>query len=454
MTSRARRGGSPRAIPGGVLRILRVVVIALVCAWAGSSLAQTDGEIIARAAALMKEKRYAEAYKLLDPLEDRLAGDLTYDHLLAQAALESGDPSRASFVYERILAVDADQIRVRLEMGRAYLALKDYARAKLEFETVLRFSNLPPDLREQAVIYGKAAEDFLSGKRTVGFGYLEYGLGYDSNPKSAPSQNGFLLPGGGAIAPESARSTQFQALALGGEVIHALTDNFQVFAGGDARARFHRKLDTADFTSVDTRAGVAYNEGVNNIRVGVTFGRYFLDYTKTRDSLGLTTDYSRRVSDTSQLSVGVAATRFAFSPVLELNDFEMLQGTLAWLTTLSEGRGTAGVIGLAGREKATRGRDGGDKPFAGARLTFAHTLTDRLGAFVLAGAQRGRYKEADGLFQLRRADTLYDVTAGLTWTLAPGWSVRPQIAHYRNNSNIEIYEYRRNEAMVNVRLDF
>lgn len=402
----------------------------------------------------MKEKRYAEAYQLLDPLEDRLAGDLKYDHLLAQSALESGDASRASFVYERVLAVDADQVRVRLEMGRAYLVLKDYARAKLEFETVLRFVNLPPDLREQALIYGKAAQDFLTGKKTVGFGYIEYGYGHDSNPKSAPEASEFLTPDGLVIAVDPARSARFHSLVLGGEIIHALSDRFQIFGGADSRARFHPRLDTADFTTVDLRAGAGYTEGVNNLRVAATAGRYWLDYVQTRDAFGLSADYVRRLSETSQLSASLGGTRFRFSPLLELNDYDSGQASVGWLTTLNEGRGTAGLSVLAGAEKATRGRDGGDKPFFGGRLTLTHILTERIGVFFLAGAQRGRYKLPDGIFLLRRSDTLYDAIAGLTWGVAPGWSVRPQIVHYRNKSNIEIYEYRRTEASINVRLDF
>lgn len=431
-----------------------MVAVAFACFCAHAAWGQSDGEVLARAEALMKEKRYEEAYKLLDPLEDRLAGDLRYDNLLAQAALEAGDPSRASFVYERILAVDGDQVRVRLEMGRAYLALRDYARAKLEFETVLRFTNLPPDLREQALLYGKAAEDFLSGKKTVGFGYIEYGYGYDSNPRAAPKSSEFVTPDGVAIGVDPARSMKFHSLVLGGEVIHALTDHFQVFAGADSRSRFHPRLDTADFMTVDLRAGMGYVEGVNNLRVSTTVGRYWLDYVTTRDALGLSADYVRRLSETSQLSAGAAAMRFRFSQLLELNDYDMGQASIGWLTTLNQGRGTAGATLLAGEEKAVRGRDGGDKPFVGGRLTFTHTLTERLGAFFLAGVQRGRYKKVDGIFLNRRADTLYDVTAGLTWGLAPGWSVRPQLVHYRNKSNIDFYEYQRTEASVNVRFDF
>jgi len=156
---------------------MRASVAALACMFAVTAFAADDADVVAQAEALVLSGRYAEAYRLLEPLEDKLAGDVKFDYLLARSALETGRPSLASFIYERILAVEPNFLGVRLEMGRAYLALGDYARAKLEFETVLNFPNLPPDLRQQAEIYGKAAEEQLSGKRTLAFGYIEYGLG-------------------------------------------------------------------------------------------------------------------------------------------------------------------------------------------------------------------------------------------------------------------------------------
>ena len=168
------------------MQLKRAIVAALVWAFAATVWA-ADADVVNQAEALLRAGRYAEAFQLLEPLEDKLAGDLRFDYLLARAALESGNPSRASFIYERILAVEPNYTGVRLEMGRAYYQLGDYARAKLEFETVLRFPNLPPDLRQQAQIYARAVEDQLAGKRLVGFGYIEYGYGYDSNPQSISS---------------------------------------------------------------------------------------------------------------------------------------------------------------------------------------------------------------------------------------------------------------------------
>ncbi len=48
----------------------------------------------------------------------------------------------------------------------------------LEFGQVLRFDNLPPDLREQAEIYARAADNYAQGKRLSGFGYAETGGGF------------------------------------------------------------------------------------------------------------------------------------------------------------------------------------------------------------------------------------------------------------------------------------
>jgi tetratricopeptide (TPR) repeat protein len=56
-------------------------------------------------------------------------------------------------------------------LGRAYFALGQYVEAKIEFETVLSFDNLPPDLESQAQIYDQAAAQYLEeGRRLTSFG--------------------------------------------------------------------------------------------------------------------------------------------------------------------------------------------------------------------------------------------------------------------------------------------
>lgn len=440
-----------------VSRQFRALVVALACLLSAAAWAQSDAQLVAQGESLVRAGRYAEAYKLLEPHEDRLAGDLKFDYLLARSALEIGQPSKASFIYERILAVEPNFIGVRLEMGRAYLALGDYARAKLEFETVLRFENLPPDLRQQAQIYDSAAAQYLTGKKTVGFGYLEIGYGYDSNPQSATRISEITLAGGGTLVlPQSAleRGDHYTALTAGGEVIHALTDRFTVYAGGEARGRLFRDLNVAEFGTVDLRAGVGYNQGVHNVRVALTGGRFWLDDTKTRDSFGGTVDYRYLAGKQDQITLGLNASRNDFIPAaLAINSYDMYQGSIGWLHAAADGRGAVGLTLLGGTELETEGRVDGDKPFVGLRVILQKTLAEQFGAFVSAGVVYGEYAEVNPLFGTTRKDTTGDITLGVSWALAKGWSLRPQVLYMKNSSNQDLYEYDRTDVSLNLRLD-
>jgi outer membrane protein len=429
----------------------------LVWACTGIALA-ADADVVAQAEGLFKAGRYAEAYRLLEPLEERLAGDVKFDYLLARSALETGQPSKASFIYERILAVEPNNVPVRLEMGLAYLRLGDYARAKLEFETVLRFDNLPPDLRQQAQLYGKAADDYISGKKTTFHAYAEYGFGYDSNALSATSVREITFVNGVTLVlSDSAleRSDHYNALSLGGEVIRAMGERFSLFAGIDGRARAYRSIDAADLGSLDARFGVGYNDAASSARLGFMLGRFWLDHEKTRDSLGLTADYRRLLGKQDQISVTGLAMRFEFIPeALQISDYNLYQVGLGWLHATASGRIAIGVTLLGGVEKETNGRDDGDKPFFGGRLTLQSSFTDRIGAFFIAGAQRGKYSEVNSLFGFKREDTLYDAAAGVSWAFAKGWALRPQVLYFKNNSNAPLFEYDRTDVSLNLRKDF
>lgn len=436
----------------------RAVLAALAWALAFAACA-ADADVIAQGETLVRAGRYADAYQLLEPLEDKLAGDIKFDYLLARSALETGRPSRASFIYERILAANPNYLGVRLEMGQAYLALGDYARAKLEFETVLRFENLPPGLREQAQIYSKAADASLAGKRTIGYGYAEVGYGYDSNVQSATrtsqinSVNGqpliFLDP------TRLKRGDHYKALALGGELAHALSERFSAFAGADARGRAYNDIDAGDFGSLDGRFGLGYSEGANSTRIGLNGGRYWLDSKKTRDSLGMTVDYRHLLTKQDQLTLNAGATRFHFVPEdLKVNNFDLYQAAIGWLHATADGRAAAGLTLIGGKENATNGRLDGDKPFYGGRITLQSSFTEQIGAFFLGGVQRGKYSQVNQAFGATRVDTLYDLTAGVTWSFAKGWSLRPQLVYYKNKSNLTLFEYDRTDASINLRADF
>ncbi|HEY4637474.1 MAG TPA: hypothetical protein VIH23_04345, partial [Burkholderiales bacterium] len=79
----------------------------LLCA----SLAALADAVTDRARALLQRNDAQAAYKLLLPLEPQRAGDPEYDYLLGIAALDAGEPERAVFALERVLALQPDNLQ-------------------------------------------------------------------------------------------------------------------------------------------------------------------------------------------------------------------------------------------------------------------------------------------------------------------------------------------------------
>ena len=84
-------------------------------------------------------------------IEDRIQalGATALGYLLAAALLAGGVVRGAETI---ATGVEQDPVSSHLERAQAYLDQGEYAKAVLEFEQVLRFDNLPPDLRQQAEI--------------------------------------------------------------------------------------------------------------------------------------------------------------------------------------------------------------------------------------------------------------------------------------------------------------
>ena len=145
------------------------------------------GKLLSHADMLIKSSRPAEAYKLLEPLEFEHAGEVYFDDLIGIAALDSGQPDKATLAFERVMAVDPGFKGARLDMARAYYQLGDMPRAKTEFTTVL---NQNPSAGARATIQKYLAEIDArqTNKQTRLSGYVEGALGRDNNANSATSQ--------------------------------------------------------------------------------------------------------------------------------------------------------------------------------------------------------------------------------------------------------------------------
>ncbi len=93
------------------------------------------------------------------------------------ALLGAGDYPAARAAFEEALHADPSSAAAHLGLARAYYGLGEYSRAVLEFENVLRFGDLPPDMLDQAATYDQLAAQYEAGRALRAFYYAETGIG-------------------------------------------------------------------------------------------------------------------------------------------------------------------------------------------------------------------------------------------------------------------------------------
>ena len=432
------------------------------CLWVTSNAALAAGADLEKANALMKQGKAAEAYALLEPFEFQESGNVQYDYLLGIAALDSGKPDKATLAFERVLATDPNFAGARLDMGRAYYQLGDFPRAKTEFETVLT-QNPPPAARATINNYLAAIEKQENAKKTKATGYMEAGIGHDSNVNYATSQSQIAVPALGnlifTLNPTGVKAgSNYLGSAFGGEVSHQVNPKFGVFAGADVRARDNTSQRDFNSISMDGRAGVALGEGVNVVRLGVLAGTYVLNGTTNRDTSGVNAEWRHLLNPANQLSAFGQYARYRFESDISVNNFNQSTYGANWLHVSSDGKGLVSASLFTGDESAPLRADG-DKRFNGLRFGGQMQLNARTELFAGLGAQFSKYEQANAAFSsptesLTRDDKQYDASLGLNWHYDKLWTVRPQIAYMRNNSNIVIYQFDRTDVSVTIRRDF
>jgi outer membrane protein len=137
-------------------------------------------QLLARAEALVREHRYDEALPLIEALAQAPTMKLPSRFLLGYVAAERGDLARAADTYKAILSDDPSQTRVRLELARAMLGLKQFGSADRQFRLAEQSGELPPDVA--AAIRG--ARQVIRSRRAWRLD-LDVGLAPDSNINNA-----------------------------------------------------------------------------------------------------------------------------------------------------------------------------------------------------------------------------------------------------------------------------
>ena len=409
-----------------------------------------------RAKALLQRNEAGAAYKLLLPLESERAGDPDYDYLLGVSALDAGDPERAVFALERVLALQPDNLQARAEIARAYLAMGEREAAKREFEAV-KARQVPPQVRETIDRFLSA---IAAAERTRVDSYLEIAFGYDTNVNSATGTSTIAIPAIGSLAfalnPSlTERDDRFLNFAAGVNFTRKLNVSWSVVGGFSGSIR--QNLSEAQFgtDTVDGSIGMRYSSGLNAITVGAQ-GQYFaVDTDRYRTAGGAVAQWQRSFDERTQGTVFVqhAALRY---PTQSVRNADRSIVGVAYAQSFSGEYSPALFLSLYGGEEKEVNElfpHLGHKPL-GARLGGQLRLGGGWSLFGSASYERRKYGGTEPLFLVQREDKQSDINAGVSYLWRSGTTLLLQVSHTANSSNVVLNDFDRTVVSTAMRMNF
>jgi tetratricopeptide (TPR) repeat protein len=414
--------------------------------------------LLQNAEMLIKSGRAADAYALLAPQQANLAGDPDYDYLLGIAALDSGKPNEAIFALERVLAVNPNNLQARAEIARAYFATGEKALARQEFEAVQ--SRHPPSEVNatiqkflDAINQGQASSTLLSG-------YLEAAIGSDSNVNSATGSSQVAIPAfGGAIATLNASGVEtrdtFANISGGGNIRHALNSDWSVFGGVSFNQRMNSKQHVFNTGEINGNAGLSLTRAENSYSAALQLQSFDVDSKRYRNGAGMTMQWQHDLKNSSQFSSYLQYTDLKY-PDQSVRDANRYVLGAAYATVLGGNYGPVVYLGLYGGEEKEK-QSG--VPYLGQKLYGARTggelnISTQTRIFGALSVESRKYGGDDPFFLVTRKDTQADLVMGVKYVMRKVWTLSPQLAYTRTNSNIIINEYKRTVLSVSLRRDF
>lgn len=434
---------------------------------------QQLASLLAKADALLKANKPAEAYALLEPGEGDYSGEIAYDYMLGVAALDSGNPDRAVIAFERALIVNPKFSGARMDMARAYFAMGSDDLARQEFETVLTQS--PPEQVKGVVQkYLEAIQKRHDAKLRQVSAYLETNAGWDDNVSTVTSdftkgvENTYGIPGVLPTGSSLMRAAMFAGVSGGVDYSRLVdeTRGITLFMGADVRQRFYDGLSAMNSLNLDLRAGTSIARGDDTYRMFISLGQYrqaglTAGTNGNRDTPAIGAEWRRSFGarDQASLLVQYSEPRYATQSTQDTN-----QVTLAasWLHAF-DGKTNPLVFASLNRsnDQALNSMASGSnvsRTTTGARAYFQVTPLSGADVFLSFGFTARQDNSPNARSALVPAvygrDLTEDTTLGVNVHFQSQWMVRGQVALFDNRSDLPLYQYHRTESSISLRRDF
>ena len=396
------------------------------------------------------------AYALLEPYTGAYSGVEDFNYLLGIAALDSGRPSQAVLALERVLAANPDNTLARAEIARAFLALRETAAARREFQVVAR-AELPPEVQDTISRYLQILDRVEKAPAKRWSVTLESLVGYDSNVNFGSSLDRWVLDDGQALTPLPASRPQKSAFfEVNGQFQYTAPINGDTdwTIGSQLSQRNNPSQHNSDLGAVEVSGGLARRLGPNRYSMSVQLQQLYLDDQSFRTARGILGQWQRDVDRRTQIGAYAQFFLLGFPDQAVRDARRTVFGVTAVRGLEDDGKTVLVGNAYAGREASRNAVGELSFDLAGLRLGASRNITGTWRGAAGVSFEQRSHDGPDGFFGITRQDRQFELRLGAERSLGAQLTITPQIVYTRNSSNLAPSDFRRTQAMISARYRF
>lgn len=413
---------------------------------------------------LLAAGKSAEGAALLEKNLAQHLEDSEYNYLLGIALLDSGKPGAAVFALERVLSLNPQHGPARAELARALIALTEFDAARQE---LLQVKQTPMPAEVATRVDGLLAEldKAIANRASQGRGaatfaaYVEGELGYDTNINAATNSSSVLIPLFGLPASLNgyarSQASWVTGINTGLAAQKRVSDDVDVFGRVDARFRYHPNKEEFATTSLAAAGGVRLTRGVDQFTAGVSHMVYYIGQYRNDEQYGVFAQWQRELGRQDVVGAFGQYLRANHPIATALNTGLYLIGGTWTHAYFTKGDPRMTLTAWVADDQERNALDSTvGRTFHGVKAAGEYSLQEDWKAFGSVAVQSSRYGGQSPFFSVKRQDSRYDLNVGLAYKPEKTWTITGQYLYLRNDSNIAVNDFSRQQILFSARRDF
>lgn len=396
-----------------------------------------------RAAALIQTEKFQDAYDLLLKGQTGNKNDVETNFLIAQAAFGLDRVEEAIERYQKILVTNPNLPRVRLELARGYAANQQNDLARQELNAVMA-SNPPQAVGENIQKFLAALDSQKEWTVRASLGYL-----YDSNVNAGPAATSVLMFGVPFTLAATSQPNHDSAITANVSASHVKPFS-RAFAWQSDVALNHtdyNSLKSFNSDVISLSSGPSWKDSRYVFSLPVLIDHVEIGHNRYSESYGISPQAQFAFSQTLVFSGSLTLQdkSYASSPDRDGGVWSANGGLKVNLSEISFLQ--AGYRHTEEDAKQTFLTNHSDAINVG----YYTMLPEGFALFVQPSASLVKYNEKEAAYDKAREDAQYTVNVNLSKNIGnTGFAFAFGYTYTRNDSNLEMFDYKREQVSAQI----